>query len=51
MENNNNILFAKPVHLLQPTDDRSKLMLNPDALRALKSIKGPVVLVSIVGMT
>lgn len=45
----NNILFDKPVHLLQPTDDRSKLILNPEALKALKSIKGPVVLVSIVG--
>lgn len=44
-----NLLFQKPIHLLQPTDDRSKLMLNPDALNALKSITGPVVLVAIVG--
>ena len=45
-----NILFHKPVHLLQPTEDRSKLILNPEAIQALKSIKGPVVLVSVVGM-
>jgi hypothetical protein len=45
-----NLLFQRPIHLLQPTADRSKLMLNPDALKALKSIAGPVVLVAIVGM-
>lgn len=49
-EYESNPLFKKPMHLLQPSSDRNKLALDPEALAALKSITKPVVLVTIVGM-
>lgn len=44
-----NPLYHGPLHLLKPSADRSRLTLDPDAFAALKSITGPIALVSIVG--
>eukprot|EP01127_Copromyxa_protea_P000366 TRINITY_DN1029_c0_g1_i1.p1 TRINITY_DN1029_c0_g1~~TRINITY_DN1029_c0_g1_i1.p1 ORF type:complete len:1994 (-),score=527.17 TRINITY_DN1029_c0_g1_i1:102-6083(-) len=49
MEEEECMLFHRPYQLLVPSEDRTNLSLNSEALDALKSLTGPVALVCIVG--
>jgi len=44
-----NELFSHPMHLFKPSEDHTTLVLVPETVKLLSQLKGPVVIVTIVG--